>query len=492
MSLYSEVMGLIGRRGLLEGVRTVVVGLSGGADSVCLLDLLALMAERGDIKAAVHAAHLNHGLRGAESDADERFARELAEKSGLPITVERRDVNAARADAGGSLEEAARRERYSFLASVAAKTGAQAVAVGHNADDQVETVMHRMIRGAGLRGLCGMPLTRPLLADTSLQGVPGVRLIRPLLRARRREIIGHLRERGLAFREDSSNLDTAFLRNRIRNELIPLIESGYNTAFGESLLRLSRSAADVCDLLLDLAHSEAELCVAGETLDVKRFRLAHPAVRPLLIDAAATAIVPVLPQFNATHYEAVSELALRGKPGDRVDLPGGIAAIRSENAITFATASPNKHAPSAAVEAVLNVPGETAVAGFMVKATLVDPAAFDLNAFLRTKTRYDEVVDFDAVPGPLLVRSRRDGDVFQPLGSAGRKKVGDFLTDLKLPADERDRVLIVAAGEQPVWIVGFRIDDCVKVTPQTKRLLRLSVEPFDGAQHKPPRQFIKE
>jgi len=473
MSLYSDVLKVIRRHRLLGGVRAVVVALSGGPDSVCLLDLFGLMRERGEIDAAIHAAHLNHGLRGEESDEDERFARELAERMGLPITVERRDIGATRAEEGGSVEEVARRERYAFLTSVAGSVGADAVAVGHHADDQIETILHRLIRGAGLKGLRGIPLTR-LIAE----GSP-VRLIRPLLGSRRAEIIAHLNERGLSFREDSSNADTAHTRNRIRNELLPLIESEYNPAFGESLLRLSRSATDVHELLLDLAHTAAADCLSGNTIGIEGFGLAHGAVRPLLIDRAAAAADPQHPQFDAKHYDAVVELALGGRAGSRLDLPGGIVAARSRDAISFAKSAPGDPAPP--VHVALVCPGETAepLAGVTVTAELLERPEFDFDAFLAVKTRYDEVMDADAADGMLVLRSWRDGDRFEPLGAGGSKKVGDFLTDLKVPADERGRVMLVTSSGQPIWLVGYRLDERVRLTESTRRVLKLSVEMRD-------------
>ena len=473
MSLYSDVLKVIRRHRLLGGARAVVVALSGGPDSVCLLDLFALMRERGEIDAAIHAAHLNHGLRGGESDEDERFARELAGRMGLPITAERRDIGAARAEDGGSVEEVARRERYAFLTAVAGNVGASVVAVGHHAGDQIETILHRLIRGAGLKGLRGIPLTR-LIAE----GSP-VRLIRPLLGVRRAGIIEHLNERGLSFREDSSNADAAHTRNRLRNELLPLIESEYNPAFGESLLRLARSATDVHELLLDLAHTAAADCLSGNTIGIEGFGLAHGAVRPLLIDRAAAAADPRHPQFDAKHYDAVVELAFGARAGSRLDLPGRIVVARSRDAISFARGAPDDSAPPAHVALVC--PGETTepLAGVTVAAELIERPEFDFDAFLAAKTRYDEVVDADAADGTLVLRSWRDGDRFEPLGAGGSKKVGDFLTDLKVPADERARVMLVTSSGQPIWLVGHRIDERVKLTGSTRRVLKLSVEMRD-------------
>ncbi len=472
MSLYSEVLGLVRRRGLFDGVRTVVVGVSGGPDSVCLLDLLVLMAERGDIDVAIHAAHMNHGLRGDEADADERFVREFAAARGVPIAIERRDIRALQERSGGSVEAVARCERYAFLLSSAAAVGAEAVAVGHSADDQAETVLHRLIRGAGLRGLRGMSLSRPLERGSA------VRLVRPLLRTRRADILTFLSERGLPFREDSSNRDMAFVRNWIRHELLPLIEERCNPAFRESLVRLSCAVADAYDFVQQAADAEAPGRLHGSAVDLGAFQKLPPALVPLLVDRAIGRLSEGehgQRQLDARHYEAVAELALSGERGARIELPGRITATRTERAIEFARRSPSER--PTVFERRLTVPGVTSepAAGLILTAELLDREALDLGAFLAVKSRYDEVLDYDALGAPLVLRSRRTGDAFHPLGSSGRRKVGKFLTDLKVPRGERDRVAIVAAGGDPIWVVGYRIDDRVKVTGSTRRVLRLSV-----------------
>ena len=477
MSLHADVLGLIRRHALLGGVRTVVVGLSGGPDSACLLDLLVSMAERGEIDVAVHATHLNHGLRGDECDADERAARSLADRIGVPITVEQADVPALRAEEGGSVEEVARRARYAFLASVAETVGAEAVAVGHHAGDQIETVLHRLVRGTGLRGIRGMALSR-LIGPESV-----VRLVRPLLETRRTEILAHLEARGLSYREDSSNADPSFTRNRIRNELLPLIEAEYNPGFGAALLRLSRAATDAYELVADVAHTAVVDCVSGHVVDIREFTLAHGAVRPLLIDAGLDAVNPAHPQLDAKHYDAIVDLALDGRPGSRLDLPGGLVAMRARDVISFAEGLPD--AAPRAVRVGIVCPGETEVPGAGAGATLrtevVDRAEFDFESFRAAKTRYDEVVDADAVGEPLVLRSLEKGDRFRPLGLGGTKKVGDFLTDLKVPVDERARTLLLTAAGRPVWLVGYRLDEGVKVTEETARVLRVSAR-FDQEQ----------
>ncbi|MFW6107652.1 MAG: tRNA lysidine(34) synthetase TilS, partial [bacterium] len=356
--------------------------------------------------------------------------------------------------------------RYAFLMDAAEGVGAGAIAVGHQADDQVETVLHRLLRGAGLRGLAGMRLSRPVAEGVS------VRLVRPLLRTWRRQVLAHLEERGLRYREDASNVDRGFVRNRIRHELLPLLGSEYNPSIGEAVVRLSRAAAHAQDFLAASAASAD--CVSGAEVSLDGFRELHDAVKPLVIDRALAALGR-MPQLDAVHYESLIRAAESGEPGGQVDLPGDVRAVRGRDRLAFSAGPAGAPAPE--IEEPLPVPGRADLPelGRTVEAELVDRSALDLDAFLSEKTRYHEAVDYDRLSGRLVVRSRRDGDRFRPLGATGTKTVGEFLTDAKVPPDERARVLVVVSGEQPVWVVGHRIDDRVKVRDDTARALLLTV-----------------
>ncbi|MFO7898987.1 MAG: tRNA lysidine(34) synthetase TilS, partial [Planctomycetota bacterium] len=282
----------------------------------------------------------------------------------------------------------------------------------------------------------------------------------------------HLDERGLRYREDASNVDRGFVRNRIRHDLLPLLESDYNPAVSEAVLRLSRAAAEAQDFLAVSAASAD--CVSGAGIRLDGFRELHDALKPLVIDRALAALGPA-PQLDAVHYDSLIRAAEAGDPGGQVDLPGDVRAVRQRDRLTFSTGPGGAPAPE--IETPLPVPGRADLPelGRTVEAELVDRSALDLDAFLSEKTRYHEVVDYDRLSGRLVVRSRRAGDRFRPLGATGTKTVGDFLTDAKVSPEERARVLVVAAGDQPVWVVGHRIDDRVKLRDDTARALLLTV-----------------
>lgn len=310
------------RAGLAPG-RGIVVAVSGGPDSVALL--LAMIAIRDDA-APIVIAHLNHMLRGQESDADEEFVRRLhaalsSQMGQLELRCERIDIAERAKDEKGNRESIARRERYAWLGRVAAEAGASFVATGHTADDQAETLLHRLLRGTGLQGLRGIAARRPLTG--------GVELVRPLLRVRRADVLAFLQERGQTFRQDSSNFDLAMTRNRIRHELLPLLTRDYNPAVVRILGHLAEQADDVHGTLEQLATQllgEAELPRAGRRLIFNRGRLAS-APRHLVREAVRAAWSREgWPQgeMGFADWDRVASVALGESPA--VDLPGGIVA----------------------------------------------------------------------------------------------------------------------------------------------------------------------
>jgi tRNA(Ile)-lysidine synthase len=296
---------------------TVLVGVSGGADSVCLLHILAGMQEKLEI--TVHLAHLNHMLRGAESDGDARYVSRLAKKLGVAGTIESRDVRAYQSAHRASLEDAARQVRYRFFAEVAQEVGASRVAVGHTADDQAETILMHLVRGAGPTGLLGM---RPLTIWTS-PGLAGLTVIRPLLAVSREETRTYCREHRLTPREDSSNLSLSPFRNRIRRELLPLLCS-YNRRIGEALIRTSDTLAVELSFLEECV-SEAWPKVASEedgaiVLDRDSVVSLHPAVQRHLLRRVTSEVLGDLEDIEWKHIEKMRH-GLTLRKGKRVILP---------------------------------------------------------------------------------------------------------------------------------------------------------------------------
>jgi len=315
--LAQAVHRFVVRNGLVRAKETVVVGVSGGADSVCLLHILVDLRERLDI--TVHVAHLNHLLRGAESEGDARYVSRLAKKLGVAATIESRDVKTYQAEHRLSLEDAARQVRYRFFAEVAERIGADRVAVGHTSDDQAETILMHLVRGAGPTGLLGM---RPLTVWTS-PGLSGLTVIRPLLAVSREETRAYCREHRLAPRQDSSNLSLSQFRNRIRQELLPLLR-GYNPRIGEALIRNADTlAADLS--FIEEYVSKVWPKVASEengaiVLDRDSVVSLHPAVQRHLLRRVTREVLGDLEDIEWKHIEKMRD-GLTLRKGKRVILP---------------------------------------------------------------------------------------------------------------------------------------------------------------------------
>ncbi|MEE9202345.1 MAG: tRNA lysidine(34) synthetase TilS [Dehalococcoidia bacterium] len=443
---------------------TVVAAVSGGPDSLCLLHLLWRL--RGELGIGLHAAHLDHMLRGEEAEADARFVAQTCAGLGVPLSAERQDVAAHRKRHRLSTEEAARQVRYRFLARVARGVEAGRVAVGHTADDQVETVLLNLVRGAGARGLRGMAPVSPWPEA----GVP-LLLVRPLLQASRGETEAYCRWLGLSPRQDSSNLHPGPLRNRIRGRLLPLLE-GLNPRVRQALLRTARALSHDLDYLeAAVARAWPEVVSAsgeGLSLDLARLRGLHPALqRHLLLRAAGEVIGRE--DVAGVHVEEV--LRLLGRPGShRLSLPRGLVVSTLGDSAYLGRGEAPCPLPPLGGEYPLTVPGDTTLPGWRVNAQVLEKMpATDVEGL----DGLVALMDFEAAGAELLVRPRRPGDRFRPLGLGGEKKLQDFMVDARIPRPWRGRVPVVCSPRHILWLVGWRLDERVRLTPATRRVLRI-------------------
>jgi len=464
-------------RGLLAPGQRVVIGVSGGADSVALLAALRELAGQAGREYALVVAHVNHTLR-ADADADERFVAELAERWGLPCVCRRVDVRAAAERSGQGIEQAGRRLRYDVLRQVAQEHKSGRVAIGHHADDNVETVLYRIVRGTHLRGLAGIPASRRL-------GGSDVHVVRPLLAATRDEVEQYCRRAALEFRSDHTNADTRFRRNFIRHELLPLLRERLNPRADEALGRLAEGAGEVASLLDELAEetlARATLRDEGRRVTLRRAALAGTLV------VRKWAFRCILERMGAPMRDVGSKrLGELGRLADDdgpavVMLGGGVVARRCGTdriVVEFAEDQPQP-LPEATVS--LACPGVTHLAdGRCVRCRI---ESFDREAFearRRERRPGNETLDADQLLGRLVARPRRNGDVFRPLGSPGRQSVSDFLTNAKASPDARRQALCICDELGIVYLAAFRIDQRVGVSDDTTRVLRISIEPPEGA-----------
>ena len=444
---------------LLSPGDKVLVAVSGGPDSLSLLH--RLWTEREARQIEVEAAHLDHGLRGAEAAADADWVADWCRERGIACYAGREDAAAWASAHKQSTQEAARAVRYAFLERTAAAVGASKIATGHTRDDQAETVLGHILRGTGLDGLRGIPARRGLI-------------IRPLLGVSRTEIEAYCAAHDLHPRRDASNLSSDhYTRNRLRLELLPLLRRDYNVRVEDALLRLSEIAARDSDYLAHQAQAAlADVTRESDVFHVQLDRAALAALHPALLRSVLRrAITDLRGTGQGVSYEHLERVCRAVPSGDTTAfslmLPYPLCTVRvAEQTLTLTLA--NVPVSLGDVSAALPVPGEAHLPkiGWNVRALWEDhPGAARLDA---------GAVDRNS----LLARNWRFGDKMDPLGMNGRhKKVSDIFSGAKVPRSERARVPIVADAQGILWIAGYTLAERVKVSEKTERVLYLSVRP---------------
>jgi tRNA(Ile)-lysidine synthase len=466
-SLEQKVLAYIREKKLVSPGERLVVAVSGGPDSVCLLHILSGLCKELDIE--LHVAHLNHRLRGKESDADAKYVAGLAKRLGIPATVASRDVKSYQKQHRLSLEEAAREVRYNFLAGVAGEVGAMRAAIGHTADDHIETMLMHLIRGSGIKGLRGLlPISRWKSSGNSLT------IIRPLLELSRQETTAYCRQHNLKPRTDTSNLSTEPFRNRVRHHLLPELRK-YNPQIAQALLRLARTAADDLDFIETEARRLLNDIVSAEKNSIvikkKGFLALPPALKRQLLRNSIESLLGSLKDFEAGHIEDIIE-ALEKPAGKIIGLPFGLNfTIEYDRYVLSPDSLSLCPFPALESEIELKIPGKTIFSGWEIDASTVKQSA--VKARGREANDFSACFDFDRVGKILTVRRRLPGDRFQPLGMEQPKKLNIFMIDARIPQAWRRRIPIVCSTDIILWVVGWRIDERYKVRPDTKNVLRL-------------------
>jgi len=458
----------------------VVVGVSGGADSVALLHVLNSLSSR--LKLKLHVAHLNHRLRGEEADEDAAFVEAEAASLDLPFTLGTADVPAMIIREKLSTEEAARKARYRFLMETAGNLGADRIAVAHNADDQAETLLMHLLHGTGPEGLAGM------------KPVTGL-VVRPFLGIRRREIEDFCAQSGISYRSDSTNADVTFVRNRIRRQLIPMLRE-YNPNIIEALLR----TAEIIRVENDYIEKETALAAdrvirkASNCSDVSdRFIVNNEAFSDLdtalqrrLVRYLFRMLVGPEKQLDFAHVERSRLFIVSGQTGKILELPEDVRVKSSYSETFFSINSinfPGKNGNGDCgtvndqwQECTLTVPGITDLPAVKARIEAKKTSLEDVKDKIFTSAPTEAYLDWDALEFPILVGPGKEGDVFHPLGSTGRKKLSDFFIDAKVPREKRKLVPVVYDSKGIVWVAGLRIDDRVKVTERTGQVLCLKLK----------------
>lgn len=450
-----QVLLTVRRHGMLAGGETVLVGVSGGADSVALLH--ALVALRPRLNLSLHVLHVHHGLR-PEADAEAAFVESLAPRLDVPVRVERVRV---RSEPGESLEARARTARYAAFGRWARALGAVRVALGHTADDQAETVLMRLCQGAGPRGLAGIP---------PLRG----RFIRPLIETRRHAIEAELRRVGLTWVEDPSNRDLKFFRNRIRHELLPFLASQYNPRIVEALCRAGALAREAVREVEVIARREVDRLAETDDGGLVFPRGALKALGPGIGEEVLRQ--GMLQLGEPRPLRAWAQLALAMQLEAVAPRPIKLGRIWLEVSGDRVRLSRRRAHPLAEVS--LPVPGAVTLPEARLR---LEARELERPASWRPPTDPAIVAfDQDALPGVFTVRSRHPGDRFHPFGAPGARRLKAFLIDAKIPRWRRDRLPLLLAGGEIAWVVGLRRGAVAPVTTRTRRIIEVSAFPLGG------------
>lgn len=443
---------------------TVIVAVSGGADSVCLLDVLCELKDELGVELAV--AHFNHKLRGKASDRDESFAKKLAKEKGLSFFAGSGNVLKKAHREGMSIEMAGRALRYEFFEKLAKKltprrAGKVKIALGHNANDQAETVLMRLFRGAGPRGLSGIPPVRGIF-------------IRPLIEISREEILKYLKAQKLEWAEDETNLSDDYLRNKIRLKLMPELKKEFNPNLVETLVR----TANACRDMIEFVDEETRQATNSfkRTKDAITFPKAliadkPPALAVAVVEQALTAFGSGLWAVRSDHRRAILE-ALRSGKGTKITLPNSIE-VRLDSSLIRIGKSHRTDSPVFCYR--LKVRGITEIpeANGYIEARVIEMSALSPSEWELKRSPHIAYLDYELLRTPLQVRNFRAGDRFQPFGMKGEKKLQDFFVDLKVPREERMLVPIVTANQEIAWVAPYRIAHPYRITDATKRILKL-------------------
>ena len=501
-----KVLSFMKKNHMTDRGDSVLAAVSGGADSVCLLLLLHEMAAELGIK--VFAFHMNHGIRGAEADRDERFVMELCERLNIPLTVAHEKVEEYAAERGLSGEEAGRILRYHHLGETAEKYQCAKIAVAHHEDDDAETVLLNLFRGSGLAGLSGI---RPVREN----------IIRPLLCVSRKEIEEYLKEQGFSWCEDSTNRENDYTRNKIRNELLPWVRENINSRAAEHILAASELAAQAdvyfemeAERILEESCSkrreeakqptsqnvgEADGKESGTGQDLKVAENAMKMytkistnlfdsqpeilktyiIRRMVLNAAGKA-----KDITERHIRAVMKLTGPGG-GHSVNLPYGLQAVRGYETLKIVQGQERRSAvessdPGQKWKNEGSFEKEIRLRTDLDETFRVGPASIRLHAIPRKKepeipkNQYTKWFDYDKINVGLSIRYRKNGD-YLTLSGGGKKKLRRFMIDEKIPENERDRIPVLADGDHVLWVVGYRISDYYKITDETEHILEAEV-----------------
>jgi len=461
MTMIQKVKKTIDRYQMFDEGDTVVIALSGGADSCALLSIMASLQREYHIKLIV--AHFNHGLRGTESDVEEDFCHRLAQK--YDVIFESEKLLSAIIPKGESPEAYYRNERYRFLKITASKHQAKKVALGHHLNDQAETILLNILRGSGLNGLHGILPVRDK------------RFVRPLIDVSRTEILAYLREKRLDYCHDSSNQNVEFLRNRIRLELIPFLKERFNPQIERGLARMAQMVRRDHEYLNMSVHQllesdKIQLKEEYTSFSADFFVQLPEALRFRLIKTLLEELIRNGKGIYSSHIHSIVDLVQDKGTGKQISLPFGLTAIKQYDNILIKKI---KKADTKDYQYSLSIPGtiDLKERGIIITARKGRINEIDYSS------KNEIYLDMDALNGPLILRNRRPGDWFEPLGTNGRKKIKKLFIDQKIPRPERSNMVLLTDDTSVLWVESMHLCNRVKITHKTNQVLILRIDKSD-------------
>jgi tRNA(Ile)-lysidine synthase len=472
LEFENKVAGFIKEYHLFDSADRILLAVSGGADSTALLYAVLVLKAKSVVSADVLCAHINHQLRGADADLDEDFVLAQSRKLKLDVTTKRLDVRGFAHKNKLSIETAARQLRMESLIDIAKAENCRWIATAHQKNDNAETILQRLVRGTGFRGLAGIWPSR-IVADD-------IRFVRPLLCVARNEIVEYLKKRNLKWRTDHTNADCTYRRNFIRHRLLPALQRDCTGSIVEQLSGLAASARKFYGLVCNSARNAwpamADCADNKLKLNLQMFFTQPPEVKIELVRQSLTAVGCGQRDLTRRHFKRILQLAEQNIGGRKIELPAGFMVRREYGNLIFAR--PEKNASPDELNsagATLEVPGQTGFGRYLIQADILEAADARMEKFKTGKNNFIERFDFDKVRLPLVVRFRRAGDRFWPLGLASEKRIGKFLTAAKVPHQMRRRLLIVADAEKIIWLWPIRMSEQAKVTNKTRKILQLQI-----------------
>lgn len=463
----NKVERFIASQGLLDGVSRLLLAVSGGADSVALLAVMVSLKAEGLIECELCCGHVHHHLRSLEADGDADYVRKMCERMEIKYALRDVDVKTHAEEKRLSIETAARQLRIEALIGCANQLNCESIATAHHADDNAETVVHRLLRGTGFRGLCGIWPVREL---------EGMRFVRPLLGVRRNEIESYLNDKSIEWRTDRTNEDCRHKRNFIRHRLLPALQADCDSDIAEEIYALSQGSRRYFQLIRERVDGIWDKTATGSDgiieLDLENFLEESEAVRVEMVRRAIVGIGCGERDITEGHYRKVLDLAEGKDTG--FELPGGHEVLRDGDMLLFREkASIPKIKSEVRIE--LAGPGSVRVGSYEVTAEIFETAEGSVKGIKTNKGSYVERFDLDKVVWPIVVRSRAAGDRFVPFGFSREKKIGKFLTAEKLTPAMKEKVLVVEDSEKIIWLWPVRMSEQAKISGGTGKILQLSI-----------------